>query len=281
MPSLSLTCEVLPATAPETPDAPSPKRLRAFVPSSPRPATTTATTTTTTAATATLRLETTFKDAYLHTRNKNLRCFPSCFIGGVHMERSFCGAPVKASLAVSPSLPLHQVFLFGEVHSLNEPAFRVGQLASLDELAQDASGKFVVGALSSLPGEGKGRLQFSLAPRRKWVYASISHSSSFHAYTVYLVVMGRITQLVTSQKFKVIPIWTEQKRIKRERLQQRQHEEPAEAEAEAEAVTATTTREWDFMYQPLSLPRGQVLQAQHLQGFYRVLKSIQMRCAPK
>ncbi|KAH9252954.1 hypothetical protein BASA81_009110 [Batrachochytrium salamandrivorans] len=276
----SLTCQNLPTPAPEKLGAPSPKRLRTFFPTPAPPSPVT--------VAAALTLETTFKESYLHTRNKNLRCFPSCFAGGVHMERSFCGAPVRASLATTANLPLHHMFLFGEVHSLNEPAYRVGQHVSPEQIAQDSSGKFVVGSLSSLPpspaawGDGKGKLQFSFAPRRKWVYASISHISSFHAYTVYLVVMGRITELVTSQKFKVVPIWTEQKRIKREKLQQ-QHQQHEEFHSHQTTTTtmATTAREWDFMYQPLSLPRGQALQAQRLQGFYRVLKSIQVCTAPK
>lgn len=240
------------------------------------------------------------------------------------MEKSFCGASVRATLNTS-HLPMSQVFLFGEVHGYGEGAYHVGDAVSLEKMTQDDSGRFVIGSSArTAAGEqantcSMGQQQYSFSPGRKWVYTSISHDNSFHAYSVYLVVAGRVHQVIVSSKFRVIPIWTEQKRAKKAKLallaeqqqqQQQQSEEEEEDDGEvnsnAQRMFAPVVRptpvpfmrpnhvattalkvstKLRFPYEPLSLPRHNyvhpIAQAQGLHDFYRILRSIHVKYGPR
>jgi hypothetical protein len=179
------------------------------------------------------------------------------------MEKSFCGASICVSFP-QPDCPSGEITVFGEFHGQHYQSFQLGQAIprTISELHIPAT---------TISAVNNGRLRAVLKPKRKWTYANITKDTSEHFFSIYLVISGRVTDVVTSAKFDVTPIWLEQKK-------QRKRISPPQTTRKANSGANHT-----FLYRPLGPPPSMLfapLDSDKVQGFHDMLRVVFRGLAP-
>lgn len=156
--------------------------------------------------------EETFQTRYVRTRDKNLRCFPTC--SETHMPRSFCGVPVAVSARLPPGLSADDTYIVAEFRSirLQPPRWRAGDTVP-DRVAMaigaEQMEKLYKGELTAVHADVA---EFQVRPPGRWrcsSYTCFKPAYYAHVFTVYLVDVARSVCIgvADSPPFAVVPAW--------------------------------------------------------------------------
>jgi len=155
-----------------------------------------------------ITIDSAFRDSYIQTRHKNLRCFPIC--SRVHMDKSFCGTPIEISVHRT-DLEISQILLFGEFHGVKrERTFKKGDTCTTEQVDID---KFMLGQYAFSKSDG---IRFVINPNRKWYCADKSKDSELRCLTVYLCINNQVEDIADSPGFHIVPIWRKPNRAEGE-----------------------------------------------------------------
>jgi len=154
-----------------------------------------------------LSFNTSFREAYVQTRHKNLRCFPVC--SAVHMDKSFCGRIIEVAVSFPRETepPVGKPMLVGEFRCTTvRQSLDVG---SNTENVDFRNPKYII---AELVVSGSRDLRFVINPNRKWFYPRTTSEGELHCYSAFLMMDNVVIAQLDSPTFKVLPIWKEERR---------------------------------------------------------------------